>query len=186
MTIQNDKRARLVEAADQLFHEKGFNQTTLANIADYANVPLGNVYYYFRSKELILQAVIEGRRQQFSALIAELRPIAPKERIKAFIAKILQPKDILLQYGDAVGGLSQELGRAAPNKEANGTAPLMEATLDWLSTQFKEMGAKGKPEYLSASLLSQIHGLCVLAVTLKDKNLLERQSLLLNEWVESA
>jgi len=184
MQMRTDKRSRLIDAADRLFHEKGFSQTTLANIAEHANVPLGNVYYYFRSKELILQAVVDHRTHQFNAFVSDLQHSSPKERIKSFISRVLHPKDTLIQFGDAVGGLSQELGRLAETKESHGVASLMENKLQWLKSQFSEMGKHEKADSLSAWLLSQIHGLCILAVTLKDKPLLERQSLLLHDWVE--
>ena len=52
---QNDKRDRLVEAADKLIYEKTFHTTTLADIAKEADVPLGNVYYYFKTKDAIME-----------------------------------------------------------------------------------------------------------------------------------
>jgi hypothetical protein len=42
------KRARLIEAAKTLLHQQGLYRTTLADGADRARIPLGNVYYYFR------------------------------------------------------------------------------------------------------------------------------------------
>ena len=53
-----NKRSRLLEAANRLVHAQGFNQTTLADIAREAEVPLGNVYYYFKTKEDIGHALI--------------------------------------------------------------------------------------------------------------------------------
>jgi TetR/AcrR family transcriptional repressor of nem operon len=40
------KRERLVAAACQLFHQQGVEMTTLADIAQAADVPVGNIYYY--------------------------------------------------------------------------------------------------------------------------------------------
>ena len=82
MTIQanmrprNDKRTRLVDSANQLFHEQGVSNTTLANIAQLAEVPLGNVYYYFKSKESIVLAVIEFRRRQLQREFEELNAVS--------------------------------------------------------------------------------------------------------------
>ena len=42
-----NKRERLMAAACRLFYEQGVERTTLADIAAAADVPLGNVYYYF-------------------------------------------------------------------------------------------------------------------------------------------
>ncbi|TCK18145.1 TetR family transcriptional regulator [Thiogranum longum] len=46
----SDKRERLISAADKLILQQGFKQNTLADIANDARVPLGNVYYYFKIK----------------------------------------------------------------------------------------------------------------------------------------
>jgi hypothetical protein len=43
-----DKRSRLLGAAVDLAYQNGFGATSLADIAHEAEVPLGNVYYYFR------------------------------------------------------------------------------------------------------------------------------------------
>ena len=44
------KRERLIAAAAQRIYEQGVEKTTLADIAAAAGVPLGNVYYYFKTK----------------------------------------------------------------------------------------------------------------------------------------
>ena len=76
MARRNDKRSRLVNAADKLFHEQGVSTTTLANIAQLADVPLGNVYYYFKSKESIVFAVIAFRRKLIQHQFEELNNIS--------------------------------------------------------------------------------------------------------------
>ena len=45
------KRERLVAAACLVLHEQGVERTTLADIAQAADVPVGNVYYYFKTKD---------------------------------------------------------------------------------------------------------------------------------------
>ena len=47
--MSNDKRKKLICAAKKLFTENGYQATTLAMIATESGVPLGNVYYYFKS-----------------------------------------------------------------------------------------------------------------------------------------
>src|ERR1035438_7760510 len=58
------KRDRLVAAAVQLLHQHGIERTTLADIAQLADVPAGNVYYYFKSKDDVIAAVVEAHVQQ--------------------------------------------------------------------------------------------------------------------------
>ena len=53
------KRERLVAAARKMFHEQGVEKTTLAEIAAAAEVPVGNVFYYFKTKDAIVSAVID-------------------------------------------------------------------------------------------------------------------------------
>ncbi len=49
-TTQPDKRTRLIETATKLAYGRGFRETSLADIAEAARVPVGNVYYYFKTK----------------------------------------------------------------------------------------------------------------------------------------
>lgn len=52
-------RERLARAAATLFHQRGVRKTTLADIAQAAAVPLGNVYYHFRTKDALIEAVTD-------------------------------------------------------------------------------------------------------------------------------
>ena len=49
-------KAVILETALEMFQERGYEQTTMRAIAEKANVSLGNAYYYFRSKEYLIQA----------------------------------------------------------------------------------------------------------------------------------
>src|SRR5438132_13961630 len=59
-----DKRSRLVSAAVGLAYQNGFGATSLADIAREAEVPLGTVYYYFKTKDDIGDAIGELRLAQ--------------------------------------------------------------------------------------------------------------------------
>ena len=59
-TAQPDKRTRLIETATKLAYGRGFRETSLADIAEAARVPVGNVYYYFKTKEELAEAVGVG------------------------------------------------------------------------------------------------------------------------------
>src|SRR5439155_899624 len=64
------KRDRLIEAAKIMFYQQGVTGTTLADIAQQAQVPLGNVYYHFRTKEALVEAVIQAHLQELQSLFA--------------------------------------------------------------------------------------------------------------------
>ena len=65
---KTDKRARLVRTAVKLAYRHGFRETSLADIAEAAKVPVGNVYYYFKTKDEIGEAIVEQRLLEFRAL----------------------------------------------------------------------------------------------------------------------
>lgn len=50
-----ETRAKILEAALALFRERGYDETTMRDVAKRAGVSLGNAYYYFASKENLLQ-----------------------------------------------------------------------------------------------------------------------------------
>src|SRR5260370_8441591 len=76
------KRDRLIEAAKLMFYQQGVTGTTLADIAQQAQVPLGNIYYHFRTKEALVEAVIQAHLQELQSLFAQLdRQPDPRQRL---------------------------------------------------------------------------------------------------------
>src|SRR5579864_6477837 len=74
-----DKRQRLVEGARLLLRQQGVEKTTLAEIAQAANVPVGNVYYYFKTKDELVRAAIDAQAQDIETALASLdRHRSPK------------------------------------------------------------------------------------------------------------
>lgn len=65
-------RAKIVDAALSLFAEHGFEQTTMRLIADRAGVSVGNAYYYFRSKEDLMQAYYQSLFEAFAGNVGPL------------------------------------------------------------------------------------------------------------------
>src|SRR5437588_6302472 len=101
-----DKRTRLIETAMNLAYRNGFRESSLADIAKAAHVPVGNVYYYFKTKEELGEAVVERRLAEIRAFRAEMgRLSSPKERLVAFLDSIQRNKDRLVRGGCPIGGL---------------------------------------------------------------------------------
>jgi AcrR family transcriptional regulator len=59
----NDKQVQIMEAAEQLFAEKGFDGTSVRDISDSAGVNLAMISYYFGSKEKLLEALFSYRSE---------------------------------------------------------------------------------------------------------------------------
>src|SRR5277367_81588 len=107
----DDKRAELVRAATRLLHMQGFHRTTLAHVAERAKVPLGNVYYYFKTKEALAEAVIAAHeaalRELFASWVAAHRE--PRLRLRRLVRAPLDPAASIVQFGCPHGSLCQEL-----------------------------------------------------------------------------
>ncbi|HEY3767927.1 MAG TPA: TetR family transcriptional regulator [Candidatus Angelobacter sp.] len=84
-----DTRRKIYEAAMELFREKGFEQTTMRDIAAKAGVALGGAYYYFSSKEAIVlsfyQEMQEGSHEEILASIAAEKKL--KDRLRCVLEK---------------------------------------------------------------------------------------------------
>ena len=106
------KRERLIEAAQTLFYHQGVNRTTLADIAQQAHVPLGNIYYHFRTKEALVEAVIEAHEQELQSMFAQWVSLSdPCQRLLAFLAASRKQESVLARYGCPHGSLCLELDK---------------------------------------------------------------------------
>jgi AcrR family transcriptional regulator len=65
-------RERILDAALELFRERGYEQTTMRAIAEAAGVAVGNAYYYFRAKEHLVQAFYERTHEEHLEASAEI------------------------------------------------------------------------------------------------------------------
>src|SRR5882672_636321 len=100
----SDKRSRLVGAAMGLAYQNGFGATSLADIAREAEVPLGNVFYYFKTKDEIGEAIVDLRLAELSAQRQRWNEAgSPKDRLCACVQAVSQNKNFLAEHGCAVG-----------------------------------------------------------------------------------
>jgi len=70
-------RARILDSALELFLERGYDGTTMRDVADSVGVSVGNAYYYFSSKEHLVQGFYERTDAEHQALV---RPLLGGER----------------------------------------------------------------------------------------------------------
>ena len=86
------KRERLVASAREVIHQQGVEKTTIADIARAADVPVGNVYYYFKTKDELVAAAIDGHAADVRAVLGSLaRHRTPQARLKALIRELIEP-----------------------------------------------------------------------------------------------
>jgi AcrR family transcriptional regulator len=97
-TTQKGEQARtaIFDCALQLFREKGFDATTMRDVAAQAGVALGGAYYYFPSKEAIIQAYYEVVQEEHMRRV-RLALADPKLDLKARIQIAMQSKLDIVQ-----------------------------------------------------------------------------------------
>src|SRR5579883_1119565 len=59
--VVEDRREQIIDAALRVFAQKGYSKATNKDIAREAGITPGLIYYYFESKEALLNALIETR-----------------------------------------------------------------------------------------------------------------------------
>ena len=74
-----ERKQEIVETAMKLFCEKGYEKTSISDIAKEMNVAQGLLYRYFSSKEVLFDTVIEQIHMRLSmSICAKLQPIVQK------------------------------------------------------------------------------------------------------------
>lgn len=68
---RGDKRARIVDAAIEVFARKGFRAARVSDIAERAGVADGTIYLYFRNKEDLLLTIFEEKMEEVLAALAK-------------------------------------------------------------------------------------------------------------------
>jgi TetR/AcrR family transcriptional regulator, transcriptional repressor for nem operon len=179
------KRERLVDAARQLFHQQGIEITTLADIAKVADVPVGNIYYYFKTKDDLVAAVIDGYTSELRSRLSTLdRHRTPKARLKALIRDLTEQREVAAQYGCPMGTLCFELDKRGDDIERAAVSELLTISVDWAEVQFRSMGRSDARD-LAVALVSAYQGVSLLTNTLRDPELMARESRRLDRWIET-
>jgi len=138
---QPSKRDRLTYAAAQLFWTKGFAATSLADIADAAGIPLGNVYYYFKTKAALAHAVgdlfVGDMGDELAAI--DGREASPRARLTAVLELLSRGAEMRARHGCPIAGAVRDfsgLDRDAADRVARTFAVLE----DWLTATIAETG----------------------------------------------
>ncbi|MGI8779405.1 MAG: TetR/AcrR family transcriptional regulator [Solirubrobacteraceae bacterium] len=178
------KRERLVASAAELIHRQGVQRTTLSEIAQAADVPPGNVYYYFKTREELLRAVIDSWAERFGGLVESFEEQPnPRVRLKALARFWAEDEELVAASGCPVGSLCSELNKqeAGLSREA---AELFKLLLAWAQDQFRQLGCRGAREH-AFTLLAGLQGAALLADTFDDPALMTRQVRRLERWIDS-
>ncbi|MGW4638419.1 TetR/AcrR family transcriptional regulator [Sphaerisporangium sp. NPDC004334] len=178
------KRERLATAAARVLHEQGVEKTTLADIARAADVPVGNVYYYFKTKDQLVEAAIDAHGQNLRTIIAALDTLpTPQDRLKALVGGWIDQRELAARYGCPTGTLAAELDKREDGLDRQ-IAKIMQVLLDWAEQQFQAMGRPDSRE-LAVALIAAYQGISLLTNTFRDPQLMATEGRRLERWIDS-
>lgn len=179
-------RERIVRAADDLFYRRGFEHTSFADIADAVKISRGNFYHHFKSKDDILDAVVQSRLVGTRMMLDqwEAEGATPRERIRLFIDILVRNRSLILKYGCPVGTLCAELAKLehAALPQANMLFTLFR---EWLRRQFERLGVGDDADLLAMQLLARSQGVATLANAFDDEAFLRREVGEMHAWLDT-
>jgi TetR/AcrR family transcriptional regulator, transcriptional repressor for nem operon len=165
MPPSTGRRKQIIDRAAAVVYRQGFGATTVADILVAARVGKGNFYHYFRGKEDLGLAIIDGLAQQYAGV--ELDSVfsaekPPLRRLDEYV-ELVRTARRSNNCGDPLCTLASELGLVSPYAER--IAAVMGGLLARLETAIGEIAIERKIAVDAAPVaraaLAQIHGACV-------------------------
>ncbi|MBI3704669.1 MAG: TetR/AcrR family transcriptional regulator [Rhizobiales bacterium] len=179
-------RDHIVESADRLFYQQGYEHTSFSDIADAVRISRGNFYYHFKTKDEILDAVIDARLASTRKMLEqwESEDKHPADRIRSFIHMMITNRADIKRYGCPVGTLCGELAKLnhASQAEANKLFTLFRT---WLRRQFTLLGHEADADALAMHLLARSQGVATLASAFHDEKFIKQEVQQMCDWLRS-
>ena len=186
-TKGEENRARIVDAANELFYKHGFANTSFAEIARHAGVPKGNFYFYFPSKNDILAAVIEARIERLRNSLAQWETAfdSPRDRLKRLADMPKNEFPLIMEFGCPMGTLTAELGKQQ-HELCDDAQQMFTLLLNWAEAQFRLLD-KNKPaaRTLARQLMVRLQGASVMAQAYQDRNWILDEVEQTKQWLDT-
>ena len=177
-------RNSIVEKADTLFYEGGFEATSFADIAAAVGISRGNFYHHFKTKDDILDAVIARRMERTRAMLDSWQDEAdgPRERILSFVRMMIGNRAAIMAFGCPVGTLCSELAKLDHVAQVR-AAEIFGLFRDWLAGQFRALGAGVRSGPLALHLLSWSQGVAAMATAFRDETFIRSEASRIEHWL---
>ena len=176
-----DTRSRIIVAAMELFWEKGFNSTSVADILSRSQVNSGSLYHFFPGKQDVLIGVLEAYRDGIGEML--LAPAwdgvdDPIEKIFALLERYRRHVvETDCAYGCPIGSLALELHEPDPAVRAllganfaNWTAAIEARLADAADRLPRDLDRKALAEFV----LTAMEGAVMQARTHRDVGYFDR------------
>lgn len=159
-----ETRDRILQAATELFDERGFDGTSMAHLLDRAGVNSGSLYHFFDSKEALAAAVVErcgDRARELVDAVEESSP-DPFERVLG----LFELKRVARERGDPdridpIGLLAAELAERRPEVArlaAQSTDGVVSRVRGWLDAAGPRLPAGTDRDGLARFVVTVLEG----------------------------
>lgn len=178
-------RDRIVTVADQLFYQRGFEATSFTDVAGEVGISRGNFYHHFKSKDAILQAVIEKRQAKTDDMLRQWEAAreTPLERIRCFIRILIENRSLIRHFGCPVGTLTTELSKLNHGSREDAVA-IFTQFRNWLATQFRALGQpEERADELALQLVARSQGVAALMTAFPEDGFANREVARMEEWL---
>ena len=178
-------RQLIVNAADQLFYTRGYHQTSFRDISDATGIPRGNFYYYFKTKDDILNAVVDSRVQVYGEILqdCEQKSADPRQRLLCFSNMLSNFEDNVVVHGCPIGTLCSELAKDEDNLQEISLA-VFSLMRKWLVEQFTALNCSDA-DNKAMDMMARIQGITVLASAFSDRDFIHRSLTELQAWINN-
>lgn len=180
-------RQRIVDAADRLFYSRGYNQTSFSDISDETGIPRGNFYYYFKTKDEILEAVVESRLAIFKDMLerCDNKSPDPREKLLFFAGMPVENEEQIVQYGCPIGTLSSELAKDQVHEISHSKlTAVFDLLIEWCTQQFHSLGFDTNARQYAMDLIARLQGNTIIANVYNDSEFLTRSTEDVKKWLK--
>lgn len=172
MARKSDKRERLLDAAAEAFWADGYAATSLADIAERSQVPVGNIYYYFKTKAAIAEGVadifLESSLQSLSNIESSFN--TPAEKLRAFISLLKESAEPRAERGCPIANAIRDFSPNVP-KAADKTNEVFDTLIGWISQILNKSGDRKSIRH-ARTAITRWQGAIVLAQGAGDPKIL--------------
>ena len=109
----NPKQAieNIITISAKLFAEKGYDKTSMQDIADAVGMSKGGIFHHFSSKEDIFNAVMERQFEQITETVKkwldDMHGLTAKEKLRGLIKRNLMDEKIIKESGNMISSAAE-------------------------------------------------------------------------------
>jgi AcrR family transcriptional regulator len=174
MAKQNEKRDVLIATAAGLFWRQGYTVTSLADIATHSGVPLGNIYYYFKSKAELARGVADIFVTETEGMLVEITEADqnPRTRLQLLIEKLTQSLKSRVEHGCPIALGIRDFRHESP-EAANRAAEAFSLLIGFIGRELGRSGIRPSTALsIARNALTEWQGGIMLAHGLRDPTVL--------------